>query len=203
MSGVLDFITGSGMSDAYGQAGDIQTQSYQDAMRQLEQQFGQTQAQFNPFIKGGTKAFREQLKLSGALGSDKQGKAFERFTQSPGQQFLQQQAEKALLRNQAVTGNLGGGRAQQALQQQAIGLGQQDYQNYFNNLGGMAGMGFNAASNLGNFGSAYGSNLANLTTGLGGAQANTLLGQAQARQQGMGNLLGLGAMAFGGFGGGN
>jgi hypothetical protein len=203
MSAVGDFIggiTGSNMSDAYGEAGDVQSQSYQDALRKLQNQFGQTQAQFNPFIKGGTQAFREQLRLSGALGAQKQQNAFGRFTQSPGQQFLQQQAEKALLRNAAATGNLGGGRTQQALQQQAIGLGQQDFQNYLGNLGGISSMGLNAAGNLGQLSGQFGSNMANLTTGLGQSQAGTILGQAQAKQQGMENILGLGSMALGAFG---
>ena len=198
MSAVSNLLTGAGdTADAYMQGSMLQGQSLQDAIAALEQNFGQTQQQFNPFINIGSQAFKQQAALSGALGAKKQAKAYQNFNMSPGQQFLQQQAEKALLRNAASTGQLGGGRTQQALQEQAIGLAQQNYQNHFNQLGGISGSGIGLLSQLGSLQGQLGGNVANMTAGIGQAQQQGLVGAAQAQQQGMTDLLGLGAMGAG------
>ena len=198
MTAVSNLLTGSGnTADAYLEGSRLQGQSLEDAIAALEQNFGQTQQQFNPFINMGTQAFRQQAALSGALGADRQARAYQNFNMSPGQQFLQQQAEKALLRNAASTGQLGGGRTQQALQEQAIGLAQQNYQNHFNQLGSISGAGLGLVSQLGSLQGQLGGNVANMTAGIGQAQQQGLVGAAQAQQQGMTDLLGLGAMGAG------
>jgi len=106
-----------------------------------EQALGQLGAGFGEatgFITGGEETARQDIQagaqgqeiqsaLAGLLGPEAQAQAFAQFQASPGQEFLTEQAERALLRNQAATGGLGGGNVLQELQRQAIGLAQQDF----------------------------------------------------------------------------
>ncbi|MCK5444970.1 MAG: hypothetical protein KAI73_05055 [Rhodospirillaceae bacterium] len=94
-----------------------------------------------PFTRGGAQAFELQTALSGAGGAPAQAQAFEEFTASPGQQFLRDAAERALLRNEAAIGGLGGGRVRTALQEQGVGLAAQDFGEQFGRLGQVAGLG--------------------------------------------------------------
>lgn len=103
---------------------------------------------FDPYTSSGAQANQLQAALSGALGPEAQAEAYANFQASPGQQFLRDQAEQALLRNASATGGLGGGAILDALQKQAIGYAAQDYQNYFNRLGGVSGQGLDAAGKI-------------------------------------------------------
>lgn len=97
------------------------------------------------YAQPGMQAQQQQAALSGALGQQAQQQAYNNFQSSPGQQWLQQQAERGLLRNAAAIGGLGGGNVRQALQAQAMGMAQQDFQNQFNNLGAVGDRGIQAA----------------------------------------------------------
>jgi len=153
------------------------------------QGFRQTESQFRPFVQGGGQAFQQQLGLSGAAGPEAQAAAFQTFQVSPGQQFLRDRAQKSLLRTQAATGQLGGGRTQQALQEQAIGLAQQDFGNQFSRLGQISQQG-----------GAFTSQLGGLRSGL--SQDITGISQFQKQQQqesggfGVGEAIGLGVSLF-------
>lgn len=98
-----------------------------------------------PFAGTGGQAFQQQGALSGALGGPAQQQAFAQFNESPGQAFLRQQGEQALLRNQAAIGGLGGGNVRQELMRQGIGMAQQDFGNQFNRLGSLSQIGAGAA----------------------------------------------------------
>lgn len=69
------------------------------------------------FEQGPTGEFQLPQADLAPLGAD--------FQETAGQTFLRERAERSLLRNAAATGQLGGGATRQALQEQAIGLGQQ------------------------------------------------------------------------------
>jgi hypothetical protein len=134
------------------------------AMGALSQGYGQAQgaltpvgpgdmsrvnAALQPFQQTGGKAFDLQGALSGALGPEAQKQAYANYQGSPGQQFLRDRAEQALLRNSAALGGLGGGRVRQELQRQAIGEAEQSFGNDFARLGHVAGVGANAAGQVG------------------------------------------------------
>jgi len=204
-------ISGKTGEEAAREAAKLQSEAID---RAIEQQrgalgestalFGKTEAGFNPFIKTGGQAFQSQAALSGALGQRAEQEAFARFQESPAQQFRTQQAEKSLLRNQALTGNLGGARTLQALQEQAIGFAGQDIGQRFNQLGQVSSTGLGFAQRLGE-----------LRTGLGGQQLSAsgdisraiieqgrVQGQgereaAQAAAAGTGNLVDLGSQGIG------
>lgn len=98
-----------------------------------------------PFVNRGGQAFDLQMALSGALGPDAQRTAFANYNDSPGQDFLRQRGEQAVLRNASAVGGLGGSRVLQELQRQGVGLAQQDFSNQFDRLGQLSGMGLNSA----------------------------------------------------------
>lgn len=202
---------GQALGQAIGQGAGIQGQSVRDAIAsqqsglgQAGQLFGQTEQQFDPFIQGGGQAFQQQSALSGAQGAQAQQQALAGVQASPGQQFLQDRAQRALLRNAAVTGDLGGGRTQQALQEQAIGFGAQDIDRQFNRLGQVSQQGLGAASQLGGFrqnlgqqGIGTAQNVGNLQVLGGGIAAGGVTGAAEALRQENLQQFGAGQSQFG------
>jgi len=117
-----------------------------DYNRNLAMQQGQSGINaVNGYVQPGVQAQNLQAALSGTLGQGAQQEAYNNFQSSPGQAWLQQQAERGLLRNQAAIGGLGGGNVRQELQRQAMGMAQQDFQNQFNNIGSVADRGMQGA----------------------------------------------------------
>lgn len=170
------------------------------------------QRTLDPYYQGGTDAQQLLAAQSGALGADAQQQAFDDFIASPGQQYLRDQSEQAILRNAAATGGLQGGNVLQALQQNAIGLAAQDLQNQQNVLGALAQGGLSAGSQLGagqqrageliaNNLSGTAGNIANLLTGSTGNLQQLLAGlggvSVPGIQQTQGNIGGLGQLASG------
>lgn len=149
----------------------------------------------DPFVNSGNSAVQLQAALSGALGSDAQAKAYADFNSSPGQSYLQQRGEQAVLRNASATGGLGGSRVLQELQRQGVGLAQQDFSSHFDRLGQVSNMGLggaNIAANLtgqmANNSINYGNNAANyaFNTGQnlssGRTRAGEMLADLNSRQ---------------------
>jgi len=118
-----------------------------DYNRNLAMQQGQNGINsLNGYVQPGLQANQLQAALSGTLGQQAQQQAYNNFQSSPGQQWLQQQAERGVLRNSAAIGGLGGGNVRQELQRQAMGMAQQDFQNQFNNAGMVADRGMQGAN---------------------------------------------------------
>jgi len=102
---------GQALGQAIGQGADVQGEFLQSAINEQRQGqqgaqglFDETSQQFDPFIQGGGQAFQQQAALSGAQGAQAQQQALAGVQASPGQQFLQDRAQRALLRNAAATG---------------------------------------------------------------------------------------------------
>ncbi len=117
----------------------------QSALAQITGGAEQAQARLSPFAEQGGQAFNLQAALSGAAGPEAQAQAFQNFQESPGQQFLQQRGQQALLRGASAIGGLGGGNVRQALVEQGVGFGRQDFGDFFNRLGSLSGIGAQAA----------------------------------------------------------
>ena len=147
-------ITGLGQTQQQG-LGRIDTgiagldAAQQQGLGAISQAIGQGVSPLQGFIDPGMQAQQRQAALSGALGADAQAQAFQGFQDSPGQAFLRERGEQAVLRNAAATGGLGGGRVLQELQRQGIGLAAQDFQNQFDRLGLLSGQGLSAAGQVG------------------------------------------------------
>lgn len=122
-------------------------------------------AELQPFAAGGGAAFDLQAAQSGALGPEAQRRAFAEFTESPGQEFLRQRGEQALLRNAAAIGGLGGGNVREELLRRGVGFAAQDFGDQFNRLGGLSNIGLTAATGR-----------AGIAERAGGAGAGAILG---------------------------
>ena len=109
------------------------------------QQIGQGVGALDPFAAPGAAAFQRQAALAGAGGPQVQAQAFQQFQESPGQAFLREQGQQALLRGQGAIGGLGGGNVRRELLRQGIGFAQQDFANQFNRLGALSQIGAGAA----------------------------------------------------------
>jgi hypothetical protein len=155
-------------------------------------------------------AEQQALALSGASGQAAEQGAMDSFLESPGQQFLRDEQERALMRNSGAMGGLGGGNVRSALQEQAYGRAATNQQQRFNNLATMinpeqqrsvntANVLSQGGTQLANFRSNAGNNLANIITGgaaqqiplmtaSGTAQAGAVMGQNANVQSGINNI---------------
>lgn len=219
--GLIDDFSGAGaaadaasaaagvQSGAAVSAAEVAAQSQQLAIDEQRRQFDITQGNLAPRIAAGNQAMQQQMALLGMGGQEAQKQAFAAFGDSPGQRFLRERQEKALLRNASAIGGLGGGNVRTALQEQAVGLAAQDYNNQFNRLGAISSGGQAATSNLNQFGANMANNVSNSLGAMGqsrasgiqnaaAANASGILGGQQARAQADGqmfNLIGQGAGA--------
>ena len=168
------------------EAAAAQSGSSAAALEEQRRQFDITQEQFTPFREAGVAALGQQQALLGLSGQEAQTQAFQQFQESPGQAFLRERGEQALLRNTSAIGGLGGGRVRSELQQQGIGFAQQDLQNQLARLGGIAGQGQAATSNVAQFGAQSAANVGNLLQSQGQAQAGGILGAGAAQSRFLG-----------------
>jgi hypothetical protein len=106
------------------------------------------QGMLDPYAQAGQAATSQQQAALGLGTPEEQQAAFESFGDSPGQRFMRERQQKALLRNQAKIGGLGGGNVRSALQEQAAGFAAQDYGNYMNRLQALGGRGQQAAQTM-------------------------------------------------------
>lgn len=125
-------------------ANDGLSQAERRAMRNSDRAFTRAQGSLKPYQRAGRNASTQMADLQGLNGRQAQNAAMRSYQQSPGMQYALDQAERAITRNAAATGGLGGGNVLRALQENAVGIAQQDYNNYFNQLSGMANQGMNA-----------------------------------------------------------
>lgn len=105
--------------------------------------------EFGPFAQAGAGAQTLQAALTGAAGPAAQAEAFRTFQESPGQQFLREQGEQAVLRNAAAIGGTGGGNVRRALTRFGQGLASQGLQQQIQNLSDIANRGLTATTGRG------------------------------------------------------
>ena len=117
-----------------------------------------------------------------------------RLEQSPGYQFRLSQGQESIQNLLASRGGLKSGGAMKALEQFAQGTASQEFGNQVGYLQGLAGIGQNAATAMGNAEMMAGTNMAN-------ASQQGILGQGMAmanRDAQMGNIIGGGMGQIGG-----
>lgn len=198
-AGAAASIIGGALSArATSQAARSQRKAAEAGIGEQRRQFDITQEQFAPFQEAGVSALGQQQALLGLGSPEEQQAAFAAFSDTPGQQFLRGQQERALLRNASAIGGLGGGNVRSALQAQAFGRAQTDFSNQFNRLGALSGAGQQATTQLGQFRGGTAANVSGLLGQAGAARASGILGRQQAIGQTIGNVAGLAAQ-FGAF----
>lgn len=114
--------------------------------RILQERFKGQSAGLDPFAQAGRQASAQRAAFLGLSGPEAQQQAYGAFAESPGQAFLRQRMERALLRNTAALGGLGGGNVRRALQEQAFGLAQTDLDRHLAQLGFVSSQGQQAAT---------------------------------------------------------
>jgi hypothetical protein len=200
--GLIDDVTGvEAAQDAANKAAKVQAKGAEAGIAEQRRQFDITQGNLQPFQEAGVGALGQQQALLGLGGQEAQQQAFAAFNESPGQKFIRDRAQRNLVRNSSAIGGLGGSNVRTALVEQGAGFAQQDFNNQFSRLGQIAGQGQAATTNLGQFGAQSAGNIANLQQAGSQARASGILGGQQAESQFRSDLIGLGGMALGAFGG--
>lgn len=128
----------AGLGQSLGMIGDTQSQ--------VSGLYDKGLGYLNPYMQPGTKANDLQAALSGAMGPEAQKQAFANYSASPGVEFAQKEAERALLRNASATGGLGGGNVLRDLTQLAAGTFMQDFGNQYSRLSEISNRGYGAAT---------------------------------------------------------
>jgi len=194
-SDILEGITGG--AGAAREAGQAQVGATSEAIAEQRRQFDITQGGLAPFLEAGQQAVPRLTGLLGFGTPEEQAAATRDFEESAGQRFLREQQERALLRNQAAIGGLGGGRVRQELQEQAFGRAATQRQQEIQNLFQLTGVGQQTAVQQGQFGANAATNIGGLLTQRGEAQAGSILGQQQARAGLSENVINVAALAAG------
>lgn len=202
--GLIQDVTGAEAGEkAASQAAGVQEQGARTAEQGINRRFDVTQESLRPFQEAGVSALEQQQALLGLSGQEAQQTAFSGLQDSPGQQFLRKRAQRNLVRNASAIGGLGGGNVRSALVEQGAGFAAQDLQNQFGRLGQIAGQGQAATTNIGQFGAQAANQAGQAAIAGSQARASGILGGQQARSQATGQVLGLGGLLLGGFGGGS
>lgn len=117
--------------------------------RQMQGRFdemrGESLKRLDPYSSAGSQAMTQQQALLGLSGKEAQAEAYGQLSESPGQAFLRERQERALLRSSAAIGGLGGGNVRTALQEQAFGRSQTDIDRQVERLGAITGQGLTAS----------------------------------------------------------
>ena len=170
-------------SKAAADAAKAQAEAAEKAQKFLEEQYKTLVGLQSPFIQGGQQAFGIQAALTGLQGPEAQQAA---------QQQFQQAQQGAVDFGMQGTGWQGMPNMQSALGEYAQGVAGQEYDNYYNRLGGMAGMGQSSASALGGVTVDQNQGIAAAMQAGGDARTNNALMQSQIRAQSASNLGNLG-----------
>lgn len=152
------------------------------------------QEQQKPWLDAGRGALNKLTTLS-----DYQNFGMDQFRQDPGYSFRMSEGLKGLERSAAARGGLLSGATLKGIQRYGQELGSQEYQNAFNRyqtertarlapLQSLAGVGQNAANNLGVAGQQYGQNVGNALINQGYTAGNAGIAGAQARGSAYGNV---------------
>jgi len=148
-----------------GGAQDILRRGQRFGVDELRSALAGAEGRLDPFATGGQQALQQQLALTGASGPAAQQAALDAFAESPGQQLLRESGERSIARQAAATGGLGGGALLADLQEFGNRFQQADLQQRIQNLGGIAGRGQQAASQLAQAGLGTGAALSDLVSG--------------------------------------
>ena len=190
--GAGDFITGDllggNAADAAEEAARLQSVAGGQALALNKEQFDQTRTDLSPFREFGSGAISN---LSGAIEDPSQ-----RVLNNPFFTALANQQEQRTLASAAARGKVGSGGTGDDLQRNLLLLGNQFAQQDISNLQNQVNTGLNAATQTGAFGQQSSAAAGGILGNVANAQAAGQVGAANAQSNAIGNLLGVGALAF-------
>ena len=182
---------------ASGKAAEAQSEASQAGVEEQRRQFDKFVELLSPYTKAGTGSLTAQQDILGLNGAQAQLNAITGIERSPYFQATAKQGENAILQNASATGGLRGGNTQGALAQFRPALLNSLVQQQYQNLGGITSLGQNSAAQTGNAGMQSATNIGSLLQQQGAAQAGGIIGQQNAQNQLIGNLLNIGGAAYG------
>lgn len=207
-------IVGGAMSaNAAGDAADAQIQSGREANATQRYMYDTTRADQAPYRDVGYSALdamraRMGLRVAnpammpstsgGASGSasgtpwtnNAQFSPQQLMQEDPSYQFRLSEGEKALNRSAAAGSGQLSGATLKALSRYNQDYASNEFNNSFNRLSALAGIGQTATNQVGAAGNAFANNSANLQTQMGNARAAAYVGQANAWNRGLGGAFG-------------
>ena len=171
-------------SQAAGRASDAMQQASREQLAPQREMWQQGREDTAPWRQAGAQAVGEmQNMLSGNYD----------LTTDPGYQFRLEQGTNALDASAAARGNLFSGRQLKALTEYGQNFGTNEYNNRFNRLASMAGMGQVSSGQSAGLGANYAQQMGGSIYDAGQARASGYMGQANAWQ----NALNQGLYAYG------
>lgn len=123
-----------------------QERSEAQILSEQQRQFDTTRQDFAPILERGNLAGEQLSAFLGLQGTEAEQAAISGFRESPGQVFLRERQERALLRNESAVGGLGGGNVRTALQEQAFGIASQQLGERKSRLAQVASLGAGATA---------------------------------------------------------
>lgn len=166
------------------QASKQQSNAANNAANAQMQMFNQVQQNLSPYNQFG-QGILPQLNN---LLSGNPAKMQSTLQAMPGYQFTLNQGLQSVQNSAAARGLGSSGAALRGAADYATGLAQSNYNTYFNQLMAGAGLGENAAANVGNNATAAGGNIGNSLIAAGNAQAAGTLGGYNAINNSIGNI---------------
>jgi len=179
-------ISGAMNARAAGQAASAAANGIRQGSAALTEGRDQANAQMQPYATGGANAFSAQQALLG-LGGDSAAQ-MAALQNSPGYQFRLGEGLKGVQGSAAARGMLQSGATMKGLTQYGQNFASNEYDKRNQQLAGVAGMGFNASSNIGQNYMNTADKLNQNFAGIGQAQAGGINGRAQAISSGIQGL---------------
>lgn len=174
IGGATSIISGNKAAKAQQQANNA-------AIAEQRRQYEQDRADYAPWRSAGEGALG---RLTGAMAGNQ-----DQFKASPGYDFRLSQGVQAAERSAAARGLLGSGATMKAVQRYGEGLASSEYNNWFNQNLGLAGLGQNAVNNTVNAGQNATNNITNLYQSNGNARASSYANTGSSINQGINNAL--------------
>ncbi len=181
----MSFIRDALFGGAETRAAEAEAAGLTEGIGEQRRQFDLTREDFGSTIEAGDLARERELELLGLRGVGAEQSAIDAFTESPGQKFLRERGERAVLRNASATGGLRGGNVLRELQEQGIGFAGQRLGERQDRLRRVAGGGSAAVGTQGVIGANLSSNISNLLAERGSARATGIRGKAAGQREGI------------------
>lgn len=176
--GIISSKGASNAADAQGQAADT-------AAAEQRRQYDQIRQDQAPWMAAGNSALEQLQRLNAGDYSS--------FNASPDYNFTRSEGQRDIGNTFAARGGAGSGNALKALAQYNSGLASGQYNNYYNKIAGVAGVGQNATNSVQQAGTTAANNISNIQIGAGDARASGIIGASNA----WGNSINQAASAFG------
>jgi len=167
-------------------AASAQERAASRQMRVDKKNRARTDGYFEPYRESGGNFLNQ---LNAQMGMNGEAPDFDAFRNTPGYQFAVDEGQRAIQGSAAASGNDMSGATMKALQDRRMGVADQTYSNYMNRLFQGANMGQAAAGGMAANGANSTANQMNALGSIGNAQSAGIIGQNNAVQGGINNMM--------------